>query len=139
MFNSNEYAWKDIKVALGGRTVTGITQITYDTTQDVNNIYASGDEPHSQTTGNRDVEGTIGLLQSEVDALNRAAKAAGGRNLLDLTLDVTIAYARTLGEEIVVDTVRNARATSLPKGGNQNDPNMISEITFRAMKVDYDV
>ena len=42
MFNSKEYEWADIDVVMGGRSVTGIRGIKYDTKKEKEQIYAKG-------------------------------------------------------------------------------------------------
>ena len=65
MFSSREYEWADISVVMGGRPVTGIRGIKYNTKKEKELLYAKGNRPHAVQSGNYDYSGEITLLQSE--------------------------------------------------------------------------
>lgn len=117
MFNSDEYAWKDLQVVIGGRLVTGIRGLKYKVTRTVTDIYGSGDRPHTRTKGNKSYTGEIKLLQSEVEALQMAA--GPGRDLTDISFDVACSYAT--GIEFG-DHLRTADPVRCYRNGKRDGP-----------------
>ncbi len=131
MFNSKEYAWKDISFVYGGRKIA-IREIEFGVTRTVTDIFASGDKAHTRTKGNKAYAGRIKVLQSEAEALiNLARDLYGpGADPTDLTLDGTVAFAPTIAGK--VDFTQQIRAhqlvgidiTEFKFGAAQNDPNV---------------
>ena len=72
MFNSKEYEWADINVVMAGRPVTGFRSVKYSSKQEKEALYAKGNKPQGVQRGNKSYEGSIGLLQSEYEALSQA-------------------------------------------------------------------
>ena len=52
MFNSREYEWSDITVVMGGRNITGLRGIKYNTKREKELLHAKGNKPHSIQRGN---------------------------------------------------------------------------------------
>lgn len=132
-FNSDEYAWKDLKIFMAGRLLTGFRGLKYKVSRTMTDIYASGDEPHTRTKGNKKRDGEIVLLQSEVQALLLAAIAQFGRDadLTDLTFDITAAYAVSPTSAIVTHQLITCDIPEFEMGMAQDDPNM--EVTLPLM------
>ncbi len=131
-FKSSEYGWKDLSIVLLGRPITGFREITYSEDRPVDLIEASGDEAHSVTKGMKKFKGSIELLQSEVIALENAAKDSINRNasITDLLFDITVAYVPKVGNLPVVgalirvDILKNCSITGWEKSLKAGDPNM---------------
>lgn len=136
-FNSNEYAWRDLKVVIAGRPTTGIRGLKYKTSRTKTDIYASGDDPHTRTVGNKQYTGEIMLLQSEVEALIEAA--GPGRDLTDIRFDVIAGYAASLTSRIKTDILENVDVTEFEKGMEQDDPNMVVTLPIMIGKIKYNV
>jgi hypothetical protein len=136
-FNSDEYAWKDIKVVLGGRPVTGIRGVKFKTTRKMTDIYASGDNPHTRTKGNKSYSGEIKLLQSEVEALLEAA--GQGKDLTDITVNITVAFAASLDARIKTHQLITCDFPEFEMGMEQDDPNMEVTIPMMIGKIKYNV
>ena len=108
MFNSREYEWSDVKAVMAGRLVTGLRGIIYSSKQEKEALYAKGNKPHSIQKGNKTYDGEITLLQSEYEALR---KAAGG-DVLDASFNITVAYGNaSKGDAIVTDTLIGVEIT----------------------------
>lgn len=122
MFNSEEYAWSDVQIQMLGRPVGGARSVMYKVTQTKTNIYARGNKPRARTRGNKEYEGELGLLQSEVEALQATLRA--NQDLLDLgPFDIVVSYAPA-GGTIKTDILKDCEFTELEKGMEQNDENM---------------
>lgn len=102
MFNSREYEWSDVNVAVAGRVVTGLRGIKYSSKQEKELLHAKGNKPHSVQRGNKTYEGEITLLQSEYEALK---KAAGG-DILDISCNVIVSYGNpSKGDAVTTDSL----------------------------------
>jgi hypothetical protein len=126
-FRSDEYAWVDVNVVMQGRVVAGLRAVTYTETQEKTNIYAKGNKPYARTRGNKEYEGSIGILQSELEALQRGA--GDGKSINDIRpFDITIAYANEDGGDVVTDILKGVEFTEVSKSLSQNDPFMEIEL-----------
>jgi len=126
-FNSKEYSWADISIFIAGRKVVGARSIKYKEAKEKEFIHASGDEPRGIGHGNKTYEGELILLQSEYEALEDAA----GGSLLDVTLDIIVAYSPKTGGLTRTDALKFAEITEAEKGMAQNDK--YAEITLPLM------
>ncbi|HIZ15167.1 MAG TPA: hypothetical protein H9816_04585 [Candidatus Tidjanibacter faecipullorum] len=134
--NQQEYAYGDVTVWLFGQPVAGLRGIDYKITQTKEYVRGMGRAPRGIQHGERAVEGTLTILQSEFDALNRSARASGYKDLLDVTFDIVVAYGSTNGV-VTVDKICGASIKELPKGMKTSD--MFSEhaLPFMALDVEY--
>ena len=124
-FNSREYEWSDVAVVMAGRMVTGIRGISYTSSQEKEVLYAKGNKPHSIQRGNKSYSGSIRLLQSELDALEAAARG----DVLDVSFNLIVSYGNPLkGDVITTDILMGCEITEVPKSINQNDKFMEIEL-----------
>lgn len=131
-FNSKEYEWADVTAIVGGRDVTGLRSLKYSKKQEKEPLYAKGNLPHSIQRGNKSYEGTLGLTQSELEALEQAA----GGDLLDISMDIVVQYGNpSRGDVMKTDLIRNAEFTEIPKGMAQNDKFAEIELPFIATMI----
>ena len=132
MFNSKEYEWADVTVVMAGRDVTGIRGVSYTASQEKEALYAKGNKPHGIQRGNKSYEGSIRILQSELDALN----AAAGGDVLDVSFNIVVAYGNpSKGDVVRTDLLSGVEITSVPKGLNQNDKFMEIELPLVMLDV----
>lgn len=137
-FNTQEYAWKNIEVVILGRPVTGIREVKYKVSQEKEAVYGRGDQPRAIQKGNKSYDGTITLLQSEIEAL--IAAAGKGKNITDLpAFDVVVAYVPNEIGTIVTDIIKNVEITEFEKGMAQNDKFAEISLPFIALGVDFNV
>lgn len=135
--NSRQYSWSDVKVVALGRLITGIRGVEYKTSREKEYVYGAGDEPQGIQYGNKKYEGTITLLQSEVEALERFAKDNGFNDITDFEFDIVISYVPSTGAPIVTDVIKYASITELPKGMKQNDKFQEIALPFIALGIKY--
>jgi len=132
MFNTREYEWSDVTVVLGGRDVTGLRGISYSEAQEKEALYAKGNKPHGIQRGNKSYTGSVRILQSELLAL----QAAAGGSILDITVDIVVAYGNpSQGDIVHTDLIRGAEFTEAPRALNQNDKFMEIELPIVAIDV----
>lgn len=120
MFRSEEYAWIDMQIYYLGKLVTGARGLTYKASQTKENIYAKGSKPVARGRGNKEYEGELRILQSELEALQEAA--GRGRDILDIRpFDLVCSYAPEGSTSIVTDTLKQVEFNEVEKGMNTGD------------------
>ena len=120
MFNTKEFAWHNIEIALFGRVLTGARGVEYKVTKEKELVHGRGENPHSVQSGNKAYEGTLTLLQSEVEAIQRQLR--DDQDLTDLEgFSVTVAYVPKTGANVVTHILKAVEFTEDPRAMNQND------------------
>lgn len=137
-FNSKEYTWADIVVVLLGRVVTGIRGIEYKTKHQKELLYAAGRKARSVQWGKKEHEGTITLLQSEVIALDNAAKMQGWDDISDMDFDIIVSYLPKSGI-ISTDKILQASITEIPKSFKEGDLYLEVALPFIACDIEHNV
>ncbi len=136
-FNSKEYSYCDMSVTVLGRPITGLHGMEYTAKKAKEALYGAGVNPKSIQHGRREYEGTLTVLQSELEALNRAAKEAGYTDCLDLEFDIIVTYVSK--GVLTTDIVRCASITEFPKGMKEGDLNSEHALPFIALGIDTNV
>lgn len=134
VFNSNEYAWVDIKVMLLGREVTGLRGMEYKVKRQKEALFATGMKARGIQKGKKEYEGTITILQSELIALDRAAQEKGYEDITDIDFDIIVSYLPETNV-ITTDKVVNASITEIPRGMKEGDLQMEIALPFIALDV----
>lgn len=137
-FNTKEYTWSDVRVVLLGRELTGIQAVSYKMAQDKEPVYGRGNEPLAIQSGNKSFEGSITLLQSELEALLAAVKAVNSLyHLTDISFDLVVSYGN--GASSSTDIIQSVEITEFDKGMGQTDKSMKIELPFLATGIKYGV
>ena len=131
-FNTREYEWADVSIVVAGRMVIGIRGVSYTSSQEKEALYGKGNKPHAIQRGNKAYSGGIKLLQSELEALERAA----GGDALDASFNIVVAYGNpSKGDVITTDLMKGCEITEIPKGLSQNDKFMEVELPIVMLDV----
>ncbi|PIB28916.1 hypothetical protein BFP77_08340 [Maribacter sp. 4U21] len=127
MFNSKEFAWANVEIALFGRVLIGARGVEYTAKKDKEPVHGRGENPHSIQSGNKTYEGNLMLLQSEVEAIQRQLR--DDQDLTDLDgFSVTVAYVPKTGANIVTHILKGVEFTEDPRNMKQGDK--FQEITL---------
>lgn len=137
--NGKEYAWADIKIVMWGRPVVGATGIEYKLGKEKTPLYAAGRYAKSIQHGKRAASGTLTVLQSEIIAMNRAAKAKGYKDILDVEAEILVSYIPEDSMAISIDRVVCVSFSELPAGMKSGDMNSEHALPFVALDIDYDI
>lgn len=133
IINGQEYAWGNIKIYLFGQQVMRARAIEYNVEQQQDYLYASGNEPHSVQLGARGYPGSVVVLQSELEAFNRTARARGYKDILGLPTDMFVEYAKD--GIVTLDKIGSAYFEKYNKGQKQGDLQSEHTLPFRALSV----
>ena len=137
-FNSKEYAWIDVNVVMLGKPVTGLRGIEYKSKRQKEALYATGKKARGIQLGKKEYEGTITVLQSELIAMQAAAKAKGYDDITDLEFDIIVSYIPD-GGVVQTDKVVNASITEAPNSIKVDDLYSEHALPFIACDVEYNV
>lgn len=137
-FNSKEYAWIDMNVVMLGKPVTGLRGIEYKSKRQKEALYATGKKARGIQLGKKEYEGTITVLQSELIAMQAAAKAKGYDDITDLEFDIIVSYIPE-GGVVQTDKVVNASITEAPNSIKVDDLYSEHALPFIACDVEYNV
>lgn len=137
--NGKEYAWGDIKIVMWGRQVVGATGIEYKLGKEKTPLYAAGRYAKGIQHGKRAASGTLTLLQSEIIAMNRAARAKGYKDILDTEAEILVSYIPEDSAAITIDRIVCASFSELPAGMKSGDMNSEHALPFVALDIDYDI
>lgn len=117
-FSSREYEYSDIRVIVGGRDLAKLRAIEYTSKQEKELLYARGCKPHSVQRGNKSYEGSLTVLQSEVETL----ELSSGGDILDVQMDIMVTYGNpSKGDVLQTDYLKGCEFTEVPKGMKQGD------------------
>lgn len=136
--NQQEYAYGDLSVYMFGQFVAGLRGLDYKTTKNKDYVRGAGRDPRGIQHGERGAEGTLTILQSELDAMNRSAKSKGYKDLLDVDFDIVVTYGEETGI-VTTDRIECVSIKELPKGMKSGDLYSEHALPFIALGVDYDV
>lgn len=137
-FNSKEFSWIDVNVVLLGKPVTGLRGIEYKSKRAKEALFATGKKARGIQLGKKEYEGTITVLQSELIAMQAAAKNAGYDDITDLEFDIIVSYVSETGV-LQTDKVVNASITEAPNSIKEGDLYSEHPLPFIACDVEYNV
>ena len=119
-FNSKEYAWIDVTLVMLGKPVTGLRGIEYKMKRQKEALFATGKKARGIQLGKKEYEGTITVLQSELIAMQTAAKAKGYDDVTDLEFDAIVSYVPESGV-VQTDKIVNLSIMEAPYGMKEGD------------------
>lgn len=136
--NNREYAWGDISILLNGQPVVGARAINYKVSQSKETLVAAGREPRAIQKGQRSYEGSLTVLQSELMALNRSARAAGYQDLLGADISIIVAYAMD-GVTMTLDRIDGVNFSEYSVDASTDSLYMEVELPFVALNIEMGV
>jgi hypothetical protein len=132
-FNSNEYAWKDIVIAVNGKPMLRATAVGYTESQEVKKLRGKGTKPFKIATGNIDLKGKIEMYQSEFDVLLAATGNKGVAGFTDLIVTIAFESEGSLSTRSLIGVC----VTEIGEGVNQGDLDIIVPLPFEALDIKY--
>lgn len=138
VFSSKQYAWSNVEVVLFGKAVTAIRGVKYKASQEKEVVYGAGDKPVSIQAGNKSYEGELSLLQSELEAIQKAAGKEG--DVMDIpAFDIVVTYKAEGTGPVVRDVIKFAEFSEVEKSLNQGDKFMEVTLPFIALDIQKNV
>lgn len=134
LVNGTAYAWSQIELRLFDTPVAGVTAISYEETQEMQDNFGAGNRPVSRGYGRIETSGSITLEMSEVEALQAAAP--GGRLSAIPEFTVTVSYLPE-GGNIVTHRLNNCRFRGNKREISSGDMNVEVELELMVSHVDW--
>lgn len=82
LINGDAHDWSQVDINILGRTVEGVTAISYSSEQDKANNYGRGNKPVSRGRGKKQYTGSITLSEAEINAIENALPP--GKDIMDI-------------------------------------------------------
>ena len=123
LINGEEPSWANLKANIAGFPESGITELNYEDSQVVENIYGAGQQPVGRGYGNITPKAGFTLLRSAVEAM-RAASPTG--RLQDIApFDIVACFIPINGTTIITHKIRNCQFTkdglAIKQGDTKNE------------------
>ena len=129
--------WNQVTVNLLGRDLEGITELSYDDTDEKENVPGAGKFAVGRTSGTYEATASITLYMEEVLALQRALPR--GKRLQDIKpFDIPVVYENEEGV-ITTDVIRNAQFKKNSRSLSQGDGTVPVELELIISHIDWDV
>ncbi len=136
LINGTRHSWASIEIEILGRTVQGVTAISYSETQNKENIYGAGKYPVARGRGNYEATASVTLLGFEVDAIQRAVGAQ--KHLSDIeTFDIVVAYLPDGQDALVTHTLRNCEFKDNKREMSQGDSSVSVALELIVSHIDW--
>lgn len=119
-----------------GRTVTGVSEINYDDTVDMEDNRGAGNYPVSRGIGDYTATASIKLEKYEIEGI---MAAAGGLRLQEIdNFDIVVAYLPEGEDELVTDVIRNCRFTNNQRQLKSGDKMISGTLTLLTSHILWD-
>lgn len=135
---TSECAWKQIEINILGRSIRGARGFEINKEVEKEHLYGAGSQPLDIQEGNVSYKGNIKVLGFELDAMNRAAQAAGFTDITELPHEavvMTIRFKKSLVDAPMFITVSGVAFTDNVNAMEQNAKNREITLNFLAMNV----
>lgn len=136
---SNECAWAQMELKILGRVIKGLRGFEFKKAQEKEHLYGSGANPIDIQDGNIAYTGNIKVLGFELDAMNRAAKAAGFADIVDVPhelITATCAFQKTKLDPKTFYTATGIAFQEYASAMEQNAKMREVTLPFLAMSID---
>lgn len=128
--------WNQVQLVLFGRTVEGISEISYDDEVEKEAVMGAGQMPIGTGEGTYKAKCSMTLLMEEFNGLMDSLPANSRIQDVPPT-DVTVLYLR--GDKVVKDVIRGFEFTGATKESKQGDKSINVKMGCFCTHIDYNV
>lgn len=139
---TSECAWAHTEIMILGRKIKGLRGFEFKKAKAKESIYGSGGEPIDIQEGNVSYTGSIKILGFELDALNRAAQAAGYNDIVDVpheAIVITCSYQKTKLDKKVSISAKGVAFTEVGEAMEQDAKMREITLPLVAMNIKWEV
>lgn len=137
IINQTEYTYGNVNVYLFGQRVGGLRGIDYKTSQKTECVRGAGNYARGIQSGEIEYNGTLTILQSELEKLTRSAIAKGYDSIVGVPFDIVVCYSNT--GAVTTDKIYSAVISEMPKSMKVGDMHSEHALPFIALGIEYDV
>jgi hypothetical protein len=134
LINGKSYAWVDIELKLKGITVYGITDISYDEVQEVEDQYGAGIYPVRRGHGAVKYTASITLHMEEIEKLQSIAKDKKLQNIAPFPIPVS--YQDGNGK-IISHTLKNCQFKNNGRAAKVGDLGLSQKLDLVIAGIDW--
>lgn len=125
------YAWHEASIRIAGKSYP-CRAMSQTITRESENIHVNSVEPTEFSSGPKNYEGSLTLLQSALEELEADFPAAN--DLTDIVFDVVVTFSR--GDFIVSRLWKQCSITEIPMEHGQDTPFMEVELPLRISRIE---
>jgi alanine racemase len=128
--------WNNVTLTMLGRDVEGITELSYNDSEEKENAYGAGKMPVGRGSGNYKAECSLTLFLEEAVALQQSL--APGQRLTDIApFDIAVSYEYR--GFVYKDRVRNCEFTANTREIKQNDKTVGIKYDLIVSHIDWNI
>ena len=127
--------WTSVKVEFLGRVIEGISEVEYNDTQDLENVYGAGDKQIGQSEGNYEAKASITLYTEEMRALLDSLPA--GVRIQDISFNIKCSFE--YGLKFYTDVIANCRIMNNGVAVKQGDKTIATKHDLLTTHIDWNV
>lgn len=132
LIDTRLYSWAECEIRLNGQFLIGVVGVRWDDQQEKEYVFGKGNSPLAIKNGNERIEGSITLLQSDLERIQDMAPL--GKVTKFIGIDLQVAFANASGM-VVRYSIIGVDFTGAPMDIKQNDKFMQVELPFMALQV----
>lgn len=103
-FNSEEYGFIDLQVVMLARPIAGLRGLRYKEMQEKSNVHGAGAKPIARARGQKNYEGSLRILFSELRALLQSQGNPARDGIVGIKpFDIVAVYAPSVNSVISTD------------------------------------
>jgi hypothetical protein len=137
MIRGEVYGWSSVRCVILGKSVVTISNIEYNTTQEMESVYGVGEHKIGIGLGNKEHEGSITLKLEEVLELIAISPSKYG-HLQDIPFfDVIVSFQPKEGGGVVTHILENCKFKETNISVAQNDKEVEVELPLFIGNVNY--
>jgi hypothetical protein len=125
LINGKSYEWADITINILGQPFAGVTNIEYEDSQEMENIYGAGPRPISRAYGNFKPTAKVTILMEELEGIQAVAFGGVIQNIPEF--DISVAFTDSALTPRI-HTIKNCRFTKNLRKVSQGDTSIACEI-----------
>jgi len=128
--------WNNIKIVILGRTLEGVTELSYGDEVEKENIYGAGNMPVGRGIGNYKPKASITFLKEEINAL--LLSLGPGRRITDIEpFDIPVIFE--YDKMIYKDVIRNVEFTGNQVEVKQGDKSIATKLELLPSHIDWNM
>lgn len=128
--DSRNFSWSEVEIRVAGRLLTAIQGISLNNKKEFEYLYGKGDQPLAIKGGNESTDGSITVLQGDLELLKDQAPDGNLTRLRNV--DIQAAFSND-GGAMVRYSITGVQFTENQIEINQNDKQVKVQVPFMAL------
>ncbi len=130
--DSRNFSWSEVEIRVAGLLLTAVQGITFNNKREFEYLYGKGSSPLAIKGGNESTDGSVTVLQGDLEALKD--RAPNGDLTLLSNVDIQAAFRNVEGS-MVRYSLMGVQFTENQIEINQNDKQVKVQVPFMALSL----